>query len=132
MASYNRVIIVGNLTRNIELNRTESGTACADLGVAVNENYKNKDGKLIEKVVFVDVVVWGKQAENCEKYLEKGSPVLIEGKLQQDRWENKEGEKRSKLLVRADRVQFLSSSKAKPAPTDADAPADVDTDELPY
>jgi len=132
MASYNRVIIAGNLTRKIELRRTEGGTACADLGVAVNENYKNKDGKLIEKVVFVDVVVWGKQAENCEKYLEKGSPVLIEGKLQQDRWENDKGEKRSKLLIRADRVQFLSSSKAKPAPSDADAPADFDDDDVPF
>ncbi len=135
MASYNRVILSGNLTRAIELRHTEGGTACGDFGLAINEAYKNKAGEVVEKVVFVDVTVWGKQAENCDKYLDKGSPVLLEGCLQLDQWENKEGEKRSKLCVRADRVQFLHRAPAttsKPAPSDADAPADYEDDDIQF
>ncbi len=133
MASYNRVILSGNLTRAIELRHTEGGTACAGFGLAINENYKNKAGELVEKVIFADVTVWGKQAENCAKYLEKGSPILMEGRLQLDQWETEGGEKRSKLCVRADRVQFLHRAPAnKPAPTDADAPVEYDDDGMPF
>ena len=109
MASMNRVFLVGNLTRDPEVRYTPSGTAVADLGVAVSDNYRNKAGEMVESVCFVDVEVWARQAETCAEYLSKGSPVLVEGRLKLDQWENQQGEKRSKLRVRADRVQFLST-----------------------
>lgn len=108
MASANFVLLMGNLTRDPEVRTIPSGTTVADLGLAVNESYKNKSGELVETTVFVDVVVWGRLAETCGQYLKKGSPALVEGRLQLDQWEGKDGEKRSKLRVRADRVQFLS------------------------
>ena len=107
MANLNKVFLVGNLTRDPEVKYLPSGTAVADLGLAVNEVYKNRDGETKESTVFVDVAVWARQAETCGEYLSKGSPVLIEGRLQLDQWETQQGEKRSKLRVRADRVQFL-------------------------
>ena len=111
MASMNKVILVGNLTRDPEVRYIPSGTAVSDLGLAVSESYRNKSGENVEKTCFVDVVVWGRQAETCGEYLSKGSPVLVEGRLQLDQWENQQGEKRSKLRVRADRVQFLSGPR---------------------
>lgn len=111
MADVNRVFLAGNLTRDPEVRYTPSGTAVADLGLAINERYKSKDGTWEEKTVFVDVVVWGRQAETSGEYLYKGSPVLVEGRLQLDQWENQQGEKRSKIRVRADRVQFLGSPR---------------------
>ena len=108
MASANIVVLCGNLTRDPEVRQIPSGMSVADLGLAVNENYKNKAGELVETTVWVDVVVWGKTAENCGQYLHKGAPVLVEGRLQLDQWSDKtSGEKRSKLRVRADRVHFL-------------------------
>ena len=109
MASFNRVMLMGNLTRNPELKYTPSGSAVADLGLAVNENFKNKAGETIEQTCFVDVVAWGRQAETAAEYLKKGAPVFVEGRLQFDQWESQQGEKRSKLRVRAERVQFLSA-----------------------
>ena len=109
MASFNRVMLMGNLTRNPELKYTPSGSAVADLGLAVNESFKNKAGETVEQTCFVDVVVWGRQAETATEYLQKGSPVFVEGRLQFDQWESRQGEKRSKLRVRAERVQFLSA-----------------------
>lgn len=142
MASYNRVLLMGNLTRNPEIRYTPSGTAVADLGLAVNENFKNKAGETVEQTCFVDVVVWGRQAETSSEYLHKGSPVFVEGRLQLDQWENQQGEKRSKLRVRADRVQFLGSpgknTEFSAAPSDPkdnrqapDNPAD-DDDDVPF
>ena len=109
MASYNRVLLMGNLTRNPEIRYTPSGTAVADLGLAVNESFKNKAGETVERTCFVDVVVWSRQAGTAAEYLQKGSPVFVEGRLRLDQWENQNGEKRSKLRVRADRIQFLGS-----------------------
>jgi single-strand DNA-binding protein len=111
MASLNYVILVGNLTRDPQVRKTPSDATVADLGMAINEKYKNKNGEMQEIVTYVDVVAWGRQAEVCQQYLHKGSPVLIEGRLQLDQWESKEGEKRSKLRVRADRIQFLSGPR---------------------
>jgi single-strand DNA-binding protein len=108
MASVNRVFLMGNLTRKPEVRNTPAGLAVSDLGLAVNESYRNKDGEPVEVVCFVDVVVWGKQAEACGKYLTTGAPVMVEGRLQLDQWQTGEGEKRSRLRVRADRVQFLA------------------------
>ncbi|MCA1808550.1 MAG: single-stranded DNA-binding protein [Kiritimatiellia bacterium] len=115
MASLNYVVLIGNLTRDPELRSTPGGVSVVDLGLAVNDTYKNKAGENVETTCFVDVVAWGRQAETCDQYLKKGSPVLVEGRLQFDQWESKDGEKRSKLRVRADRVQFLSSRRSEPA-----------------
>ena len=144
MASYNRVLLMGNLTRNPEIRYTPSGTAVADLGLAINENFKNKAGETVEQTCFVDVVVWGRQAETSAEYLQKGSPVFVEGRLQLDQWENQQGEKRSKLRVRADRVQFLgapgkgteiSAAPSASAPQEAPvspAPHVDDDDDVPF
>ncbi|MBC7352080.1 MAG: single-stranded DNA-binding protein [Thermogutta sp.] len=111
MASFNRVILVGNLTRDPEVRYTPSGTAVCDIGIAVNERRKSSTGEWIEEVVYVDVTLWGRTAEVAGEYLTKGSPVLIEGRLRLDTWE-KEGEKRSKLRVVADRMQMLGGRGA--------------------
>ena len=110
MSTLNRVFLMGNLTRAPEVRYTPAGTAVGDLGLAVNETFKNKAGETVESTVFVDVEVWARQAETCGEYLHKGSPVFIEGRLKLDQWENQQGEKRSKLRVRADRVQFLGGA----------------------
>ena len=119
-ASLNKVFLAGNLTRDPEVRYTPSGTAVAKLGLAVSDSYTNKAGEKVETTCFVDVDVWSRQAEACGEYLSKGSPVLVEGRLQLDQWESKEGEKRSKLKVHADRIQFLGRSKKGEM---ADAPA---------
>lgn len=111
MAAYNHVVLMGNLTSDIELRRLPSGIAVADLRLAVSEKFKNKSGEMVDKPVFVDVVVWDRQAENCAQYLGKGSQVLVGGRLQMDEWTTKEGEKRTKLRVRADQVQFLGAPR---------------------
>ncbi len=123
MASLNCVVLAGNLTRDPELRAIPSGANVLEMGMAINDNYRNKAGETVESTCFVEVVVWGRQAENCAQYLRKGSPVLVEGRLQYDQWENKEGEKRSRLRVVASRVQFLSSPRRAEY---ADAPAGND------
>lgn len=111
MANLNRVFLAGNLTRDPEVRYTPAGTAVTDLGLAVNDTYKTKAGETKETTTFVDVVVWGRQAETCGEYLSKGSPALIEGRLQLEQWQTESGEKRSRLRVHADRVQFLGRPK---------------------
>jgi len=111
MASMNKVFLAGNLTKEPELRSTPSGKAVAQFGLAVNDGFKDKTGAWKEQAVFVDVVVWDRPAENCARYPSKGSPVLVEGKLQLDEWTSKDGEKKSKMRVRADRVEFLSGGK---------------------
>jgi len=106
----NHVILIGNLTRDPETRTLASGQTVSDLGLAISDSYKDKDGKLIERTCFTDIVVWGKQAETCQKFLKKGAPVLVEGKLQLDQWKTESGEKRNKLRVKAIRVQFLGKS----------------------
>jgi len=107
MSSVNRVFLLGNLTRDPDLRQTPSGMSVTDLGVAVNEKYRNKAGEEVETTCYADVVVWGRQAETCTQYLTKGAPIMVEGRLQLDKWETENGEKRSRIRVRADRVQFL-------------------------
>jgi single-strand DNA-binding protein len=124
MGTMNRVFLMGNLTRDPELRKTPSGMAVSDLGVAVNERYRNKAGEVVETVCFADVVVWGRQAETCGQYLVKGAPVMVEGRLQLDQWKTDAGEKRSRLRVRADRVQFLGKARGA---SGADAPDEVGT-----
>jgi single-strand DNA-binding protein len=105
MASFNRVILVGNLTRDPELRYIPSGTAVSDIGLAVNDRFKRGD-QWVEEATFVDVTLWGRTAEIANEYLSKGSPVLVEGRLKLDRWE-KDGQKHSKLRVTCDRMQML-------------------------
>ncbi len=106
MASYNRVILVGNLTRDPELRYIQSGTAVTDVGLAVNDRRKTATGEWVEEVTFVDITVWGRQAETVCEYLTKGSSALFEGRLKLDSWE-KDGQKHSKLKVICERMQLL-------------------------
>lgn len=110
MASYNRTILVGNLTRDVELRTIPSGTRVAEIGLAVNDRVKRGD-QWADETTFVDVTLWGRTAEVAEQYLSKGSPVLIEGRLKLDTWE-RGGQKRSKLRVVADKMQMLGGQKA--------------------
>lgn len=108
MADVNLVVLVGRLTRDPEVRYTPSGTAIAQLGLAIGRKYKDQSGQLKEDTTFVDVDVFGRQAETAGQYLAKGRTVLIEGRLQLDQWEDKNsGQKRSKLKVVGNRVQFL-------------------------
>jgi single-strand DNA-binding protein len=112
MASLNKVFLIGNLTRPPELRYTPSGTAVADMRLAVNRNYTTQGGEKREETSFLTVVVWGKQAETCGEYLDKGSPILVEGRLQTREWEAKDGQKRTVVEVVAERVQFMGRGKA--------------------
>ena len=138
----NKVFLIGNLTRDVELRNTLGGAAVCDIGIAINRTfYSGKEGEKEKKeeTTFVDVTVWGRQAETCAEFLEKGRKVHIEGRLSLDTWEDKEsGQKRSKLKVTADNVQFLSSagsngnsSKPQASPVAA-ASAPAESDEVPF
>lgn len=155
MANLNKVLLMGNLTRDPEVRYTPKGTAVAELGIAVNRVYSGENGEKREEVTFVDVTVWGRTAENVGEYLKKGRPVFIEGRLQLDSWEDKQsGQKRNKLKVVADNVQFLGSprgaggggpeegdegsrprsssgARTSPAPKNA-PPPEPDDDEIPF
>ena len=154
MASFNKVILMGNLTRDPELRYTPKGMAVAKIGLAVNRTWRSESGEQKEEVTFVDVDVWGRTAENVGQYMRKGSPILIEGRLKLDQWDDKQtGQKRSRLGVTAETVQFLSSGNrpagaasdgtAAPAPRprpatpppaegDADAPPPPEDDDVPF
>jgi len=130
MASFNKVILVGNLTRDPELRYTPKGTAVAKIGLAVNRVWTTETGEKKEDVTFVDVDAFGRTAENVAQYMRKGSPMLVEGRLKLDQWDDKQtGQKRSKLGVVAEIVQFLGSPRsaegaaAPAAPRAAIAPA---------
>jgi single-strand DNA-binding protein len=134
MASLNRVLLIGNLVRPPELRYTPSGTAVSDLRVAVNRSYTTQGGERREETCFLTVVVWGKQAEASAQYLEKGSPLFVEGRLQTRDFETKEGQKRNVVEVVAERVQFLGRPKAGgPAPEgpSGEEPAG-DVDDVPF
>lgn len=113
MANLNRVLLIGRLTRDPGLRYTPSGTPVSDLGLAVNRNYTAQDGTRKEETCFLDIVVWGRQAENCHKFLSKGRQIFVEGRLKMDTWENKEGQRRSKIQVVADTIQFLDGPSSK-------------------
>lgn len=113
MPNLNKVFLMGNVTRDPELRYTQSSMAVLDLGIAVNRRIKNADGTSRDETTFVNVTVWGKTAENCAEYLSKGRPVFVEGRLKMDQWEDKKtGEKRSKLTVTGESVQFLGGRPA--------------------
>jgi single-strand DNA-binding protein len=132
MANFNKVILVGNLTRDPEMRYTSGGSAVATLGLAVNHRYGTGDDKK-EETLFVDVVVFGKQAENVEQYLKKGRSVLVEGRLSYRTWEGKDGQKKSKHEVVANIVQFLSPRGAAEGPSSGqDEAPPPDDDNIPF
>lgn len=156
MANFNKVILAGNLTRDPELRYTPKGTAIAKFGLAINRNWTGEDGQKREEVTFVDVDAFGKQAEVIGQYLRKGRPVLVEGRLKLDQWDDKQtGQKRSRLGVVLEQFQFIDSGRggenqggqaghgggepaprpARPAGTaptkDADAPP-LEDDDVPF
>ena len=124
MASFNKVILMGNLTRDPELRYTPKGTAIAKIGLAVNRVWTSESGEKKEEVTFVDVDVFGRTAENVGQYMRKGSPILIEGRLRLDQWDDKAtGQKRQKLGVVAETVQFLGSPRgAEGGPSEPSQP----------
>jgi single-strand DNA-binding protein len=108
MASYNKVVLLGNLTRDPELRYTPKGSAVARLGLAVNRTYKTESGETMEEVTFIDIDAWGKQAELIAQYLRKGNPLFVEGRLKLDQWDDKNsGQKVSKLRVVMENFQFI-------------------------
>ncbi|HUB66553.1 MAG TPA: single-stranded DNA-binding protein [Candidatus Methylacidiphilales bacterium] len=150
MANFNKVLLIGNLTRDPEVRYTPKGTAVGDLALAINDSYKAQDGSIKETVTYVDIEVWGRQAETCKQYLTKGRPVFIEGRLKLDQWEQ-EGQKKSRMKVVAERVQFLgggagrgggngggggggeAARPAKPAPAGPDdLPPPPSDDDIPF
>ncbi len=113
MAALNKVILAGRLTTRPELRKTPNGVSVTDLLIALNREFTTASGEKQQEVCFVDVVVWGKQAENCIQFLDCSSTVLVEGRLQLDVWHAKDGDKRCKLRVAAERVQFLDKLDKK-------------------
>ncbi|HKP04802.1 MAG TPA: single-stranded DNA-binding protein [Chthoniobacterales bacterium] len=148
MASFNKVILLGNLTRDPEVRYTPKGTAVTELGMAVNRVYSAENGEKREETTFVDVTLWGRTAEIAGEYLKKGRPVLIEGRLQLDTWDDKQsGQKRSKLKVVGEALQLIGgrpgagggggdeeggSRLSRPAPPPKSAPSAPDDDEIPF
>ena len=140
MASYNRVVLMGNLTRDPELRYIPSGTAVSEIGLAVNDRVKKND-QWVDEATFVDITLWGRTAEVANEYLSKGSSVLIEGRLKLDTWE-KDGQKRSKLRVVADKMQMVggrgggsrgeAASDSYQAPAEATGPSMPPADEIPF
>jgi len=140
MASFNKVILIGNLTRDPELKYTPKGTAACQIGMAVNRKWRNEQGQDQEEVTFLDVQSWGKQAEAIAKYLRKGSPLFVEGRLKLEEWE-KDGKKQSKLRVVLESFQFLGGAKqegalapkaASTAPTASTDGSEPEADDIPF
>lgn len=109
MPNYNKVLLMGNLTRDVELKYTPSNMAVANLGIAVNRKYKGTDGELKEETTFVDCEAWSQTAENISKWFSKGKPIFLEGRLKLDQWQDKDGGNRSKLKVVVENFQFVDS-----------------------
>lgn len=131
MASLNKVFLLGNLTRDPDLRGLPSGQNVCELRLAVGRRYQNSSGQEVDDTCFVDVVVWGRSAANCKQFLTKGSPVMVEGRLQLDQWEDRNGGgTRSRLRVVAEQVQFMGRRQDAPgsgvAPEGAGNPAPVD------
>ena len=140
MANLNKVFLIGNLTRDPELRYTPSGSSVCTLRMATNRRYTTRQGENRDETLFIDVTVWGKQAEVCSQYLSKGRPLFVEGRLRQDTWTTNDGQKRSKIGVVAENFQFLGAptgsggggpSEAQTAEGSAAEP-NVENDEIPF
>ena len=126
MASYNRIIMMGNLTRDPEYKQLQSGQAVCRLGIASNRQFKNKQsGSMVQEVCFIDIDVWGQQAESCNQFLQKGRSVLVEGRLKLDSWQDNDGNKRSKHSIVADRVTFLAGAASQQETDDQEVGEEV-------
>jgi len=147
MANYNKVILIGNLTRDPELRYTPKGTAVAKIGIAVNRSWRTETGETKEEVTFVDVDAFGRQAETLGQYMKKGRPIMIEGRLKYDTWEDKQtSQKRSKLGVVMESFQFLdyggrgsdegapapAREKTAPAPQPSEPVEEAPSDDVPF
>lgn len=141
MSGYNRIIIMGNLTRTPECKQLPSGMSVCNMSLATSRTIKTKSGENpVNEVCFVDIAVWGNQAESCQKYLDKGSSVLVEGRLKLDSWNDQNGNKRSKHTIVADRVTFIRGSQNQQYDGDSVASGEIDLennneafkDELPF
>lgn len=134
MADFNKVLLLGRLSRDPELRYTASGAAVANFGLAVNRKFKAGD-EWKDEVCFVEITVWAKQAENCAEYLHKGSPIFLEGRLNSEEWETQEGKKRNKLVVVASNVQFLGKRSEENNESDekeAPSASKQEQDEIPF
>lgn len=131
MASFNKVILLGNLTRDPELRHTPAGMAVCSFDLAVNRSFTTKTGERKEEACFITVVVWDKQAQTCAEYLSKGRQALVEGRLQQRSWETPDGQKRTKYEVVAERVQFVGARKETAAPEE-EPPRPAEEEEVPF
>ena len=132
MSSFNRVILMGNLTRDPELKHTAGGTSLAKFGIATNETYTSQ-GEKKQRTTFVDVVAWGRTGEVINQYLKKGSPIFLEGRLEFSSWkDNATGQNRSKLEVVVDKFQFLGGTKSEGDARPAPAGGDKDYGEIPF
>ncbi len=109
MSSYNKIIMLGNLTRDPETKTLSNGHVVCNFAIASSKKHKNKSGEMTEETCFIDVNVWGIQAENCQKYLTKGKQVLVDGRLKQENWQDKDGNKRSKHSLNAESIVFMGS-----------------------
>jgi single-strand DNA-binding protein len=109
MANYNKVLLMGNLTRDVELKQTAGNQSVAEIGLAVNRRFKDRDGNDREETTFVDCEAWGRTAEVMAQYLAKGRPVFVEGRLKLDSWQDQSGNKRSKMRVVIENFQFIDS-----------------------
>lgn len=136
MANLNKVFLIGNLTRDPELKYTPSGTAIVSFGIATNRTWKSESGEKKEDVCFVDVNMFGKRAEVVNEYFTKGKPIFIEGRLQFQQWETKDGQKRNTLRVVAENFQFLGDNaqdKGKSAKAESSIPKDdISEEEIPF
>ena len=141
MASFNKVILMGNLTRDPELRVTNTGLSICKLSLAVNRTYTTKEGDSKDETTYVDIDAFGRQAETLSKYLQKGRPIMVEGRLKLDQWETNEGQKRSKLGVILENFQFIggrdsaSSTSATNANSEPEAPQSnggFEDDDVPF
>ena len=135
MATVNKAILIGKLTNEVQLREAPSGSTVSNFKLEVIESYLNKSGDRQETTTLVDIEVWGVQAENCAKYLSKGREVLVEGRLKLDKWQDQEGNNRSRLLVRARSVTFLDAPPAKkemPEPIGLPMGSPPEKEEKPY
>ncbi len=133
MANLNKVLLIGNLTRDVDLRYSPTGVAVARMGMAINRYYSGQNGERKEETCFIDVVVFGKTAENCNTYLSKGKPVFVEGRLSLRTWETPEGEKKSRHEVIAERVQFLGGPRpGEERVFDEELESDESEDDIPF
>ena len=136
MANYNKVLLMGNLTRDPELKRTSSDMAVAQLSIAVNRQYKDRNGEQVKETTYVDCEAWGRTAEVMSQYLGKGKPVFVEGRLKLDQWQDKDGNNRSKLKMVVEKFEFIDSkgnqTSAPPSTDEATVPPTPSDDDIPF